>query len=175
MKAPRNLSAREKLLLITAVIVSASYLFVLFLKGPLMNRYFSLDSLIREKKAALAKFRWLLENKDAITKNYAGLSRDLQEALDTEAGGSVLALSWIEKAATSCKVRIIELRPEEPPSGAGPKSVYLKTEGSIESYFKFIDALERSLLSLAIKEVQLSAKPGASGLESLIIISDSKP
>jgi hypothetical protein len=76
----------------------------------------------------------------------------------------------LENLAKGAGIKIVDIRPE-----TSRKSdsiiIELRTEGSIDSYGKFIYDVETSLFLLKVKRLQLTAKPNTASLEGVFTIS----
>jgi hypothetical protein len=164
------LSAREKnILYLTIGVVVFSVAFNIFI-WPVLNKDAKLNTEIRQARARLNKYTRLLAQKDTIliksSKLFSPLAT-LNQKMDTD----VLALSELESLANDANVRIIDLRPQASRGSKKEIIIEARTEGTMESYMKFIYNIEQSLSSLTIKKFQINSRLGAQILEGTFTIS----
>lgn len=168
----RLLTQREKIIFYLAIaIVTFSIVFNFFL-APLVNKISTLHREIRTTRQKFKKYIRLLAQKDQLRDKYNQLT--LQFRLP-EAGSDALVgvLSELENLARDTNIRLVDVRPQS--EGKGDLSqgirVDLRTEGTMESYLKFIYGIENSLLLLEIKKFQLSTKVNSLTLDGNFSIS----
>lgn len=167
------LSTREKIILaFTILVIVFSVLFNL-LFSPLLAKNAELSGQIKIAEARIRKGYRLLSQKEALLKRFNSLPEAIKRTLSGE-DTSVGILSEIERVAKASLLRIIDIRPQTGEGGLSSKKtvIWLKTEGNIENYLKFIYDIENSLSFLKISEFQLSSQGGKQALEGTFLISE---
>lgn len=168
---PKILAKREKIILSATIGVIVFSLVFNFLIAPVLSKNDSLNKEINITRTKLKKYMRLLTQKEVIQTKYKKFSSTLR--LPEQEDAAVSALAELENLANNANIRIIDIRPQPAKSLNLYKEIIidLRAEGNMESYLKFIYNIEHSLLSLAIKRLQLNAKPNAQVLEGSFSIS----
>jgi len=152
------LSKREKVIFYATVGVIIFAVIFNFFIAPVLTKNDALNREIKVNRSKLAKYLWLLNNREAIQKKYSKFA-PLGSLTGRQEDAAVDTMSGLENLAKNANVRIVDLRPQQ----AG--KIDLRTEGSMENYLKFIYDLENSLLLLKIKKIQISSRPNTTTLE----------
>lgn len=169
------LSKKEEIILYITIAVIFSSVGLNAIATPLFNKNKALNKEIYFNKVKLTKYHRLLKQRVDIQNRYNELFARLGgnfSGLDKSAN----ALSNLDTLAKSANIRIVDMRPEvAPKSQAAYKEVIigLKTEGTMESYLKFLYEIEYPFSSLSIKNFQLNVKPNTQFLEGIFTISQS--
>lgn len=164
------LSKREKTILFTTIGVILFALCFNLIFAPFFNRNASLNREIIVTRSKLNKYIHLLKQKERIEGLYGELS---SLAANGTGNPAVDALREIENLAKTANVKIIEVRPQgtRQVGAERERSIDMRCEASIESYFKFIYDLENSLSLLRIKSFQMTAKPNSGLIETVFQLS----
>jgi NhaP-type Na+/H+ or K+/H+ antiporter len=168
----RIVSKRESIILfITIGVVGFSILFNTTLV-PVLQKNELLDKKIALSKRKLMSYRRLLSQKEKITNEY---SRFFSGApgQGKQGDASVAELYVLENLAKEEKIRIVEIRPRGgAEEGIAEKKplFFMRTEGGLDGYVKFIYELENPLSLIRIKSFQLTAKPNAQALEGSFVV-----
>jgi hypothetical protein len=163
----RIISKRERTILYLTIFVIVFAVFFNFLIAPVLSRYDNLTREIKVNSAKLKKYRRLLGQKDIIQGKYKSFSSSLKVS-GAQRDNVLSTLAALEEMAKNANLRIVDVRPERQRLERNRYkeiTIELKTEGSMESYLKFIYDIQNSLLLLRIKEFQLNARANTQSLE----------
>lgn len=164
------LNTREQaILFITIVIIIFAVIFNILI-APILEKNNELNREIAVTRTRLIKYSRLLSQKETIEAKYNKLAIP---GLNIEQSGTlVAALSEIQALANNAGIRLLDIRPQTQRSAAAKEiAIDVRAEGSMDSYMKFIYQIEHSLSSLAIKKIQIGAKPNTQSLEGNFTIS----
>jgi hypothetical protein len=168
----RILSKRETVILsVTAGVVLFSVLFNTVLL-PVLRKNEILDKKIALSRGKLANYRRLLSQKEKIRNEYSRFFSGAQGQGKT-GDASVAALYTLENLAKEANVRIVEIRPRGGPEEGGSEKntlFFMRLEGPLEGYVKFMYELENPLSLIRIKSFQVNARPNAQLLEGSLIV-----
>lgn len=165
------LAKREKIILYAAIALLIFSVGLNFIIQPILKKNDMLNKEISVTRAKLSRALKLLSQKDIVEGRYNKFFSAFpvfEKSEDTP----VSILSALEAVAVNSEMRIIEMRPQAGKK-IGPYQeavIDLRTEGSIESYIRFIYEIDNSLAALQIKKIQLNAKPNAYALEGIFSI-----
>ncbi|MCG8431818.1 MAG: hypothetical protein MJA29_11680 [Candidatus Omnitrophica bacterium] len=170
----RGLSKREKItagITLAVVIVSVGYRFVFM---PWNERRQRLDAQLSLMGKQWRNYAALLSRQDLISSRFKEVfssAGPVDPALDAGLG----VISELESLGRQNGMQIIDIRPQG--GGDSQRALYredlytLRTKGAVESYLKFIYALEHSLSLLHIRRVALIAKPQSQEIEGVFTLS----
>jgi len=168
----RVVSKREFVILfITVGVVVFSILFNTALV-PILQKNEVLDKKIALSKRKLMSYRRLLSQKEKIKNEYSSFFSGAP-GQGKQGDSSVAALYLLENLAQEARIRIIEIRPQggaEEGSAGKNTLFFMRTEGELEGYVKFIYELENPLSLILIKSFQLSVKPNTQVLEGSFVV-----
>ena len=165
-------SKREKtILLFTIALIVFSVVFNLVIE-PIILRNETLNKEIRIARLKLRQYVRVLSKKEALESSYNKLSASLGQASLME-NAAVGTLSEIEELAKSSNIQIVDIRPQSSRNISGYKENYveLRTEGTMESYLKFLYNIENSLSLIKVEKLHLSLKPNSVLLEGSLLVS----
>jgi len=166
------LSFREKTIIfitIGAVVASIGFNFIV---EPILKNNNDLNNKIKVETAKLKKYMQLLNQKEFISSKYNKFSETLlSSGINKESYVNILSV--IENLAKESGIQIIDMRPENPKSANLYKEslIELRTEGDMESYFKFLYNIENSTILFTVKSFQLNTKPNSALLDGNFSIS----
>lgn len=168
------LNKREKLVFNLAVAAILFMLIFNFIISPIMARYVQLNKEIAVTRAKLSKYMVLLSQKEKIQKQYSDKFNSVPSLPELKQDYLVLVLSELQDLAKKAEISIIDLRPQQGVKSGSPLNkeiiIEMRTEGSMEGYFKFIYDIENSLWILDIKKFQLLTKGNSAVLEGVFTI-----
>lgn len=163
------LNKREKILFEIAIAaIIFGFVFNIFL-WPVLNKNYILNKEIGLTRIKLKRYLGLLKQKDYLENKY----RDFSAISGTREDATLAGLSELEGIAKASDIRIIDIRPQtQKGSGLHQENLIdFRTEGTMESYIRFIYTIENSPSLLRIKKFQLNAKPNTSTLDGSFSIS----
>ncbi len=151
-----NISKREKsVLIITAAVIMSAFFFN-FVIEPFFKTWKHVNNQILVKKTALKKDLRLLENRDAIIKEYntyAGSANNMSDIL-----------GYIEKKADSLGIRTENIKPRPVVQKEFYKEyiIELEIEGAFSAINKFASELLKSPTFITLKKFNLRPAKGTS-------------
>lgn len=162
----RNLSKRERYILISAIIVIISAIFYNFIIEPIFRKWHYINNEIIITKARVRKNLKLLETQDTIINEYNTFASNLTNIPKI--------LSYIEKEALLLEIKIANIKPHP----VVRKEYYeeyiieLQIEGEFPNINRFISQLIKSPLFITVKKLDLRRTDEASlYLKGTIILS----
>ncbi len=165
----KMLKKREKIILYVTIIIVFFSITFNFLISPVLEKYEALAKEINVSRNRLKKYMMLLVRKDEIQNRYGRFSSKLNSAADNK-DALLITMANLENLAKDAGIKIIDIRPQASRKG-DLIIIELRTEGSVDSYGKFIYDVETSLLLLKVKRLQFAAKPNTAALEGAFTIS----
>lgn len=163
----RVLSKREKIILIFTIGLIAFSLAFNLVVLPVLRKNDSLNKRIEAARLRLARYNYLLSQKEAILGRAGGLAAGGLPGEPKDA--AVAVLSEVEALAKEANIRLVDIRPR--PAKGKQIEVDIRTEGDMQGYLNFIYALEDALSLLTVDKYQLSAKINSPYLEGSFSIS----
>lgn len=162
----RVLSKREKSILIFTAGVILAALTVNLIIIPLLIQSSRLNNEIRFAQAKVAKYKWLISNKESLRKQYPLPKPQASGRPDTVTG----TLEEIEQIASSAGIRITDIRPD---MQGRQMQIEMRADGNMEGYINLIYNLESSLLLFNIQECAFTMNSRGKLLEGVFKISRS--
>jgi len=171
------LSKRETVILSITIGVVLFSVFLNTALMPVLRSNDLLDKKIMAAKAKLIKYRRIISQKEKITGEYSKFfSGSLIQGKQEDA--SVAALYALENLAKEAQIRIIEIRPRGASEEAAVEKstlFFIRAEGPMEGYLRFVYELENPFSLIRIKSFQLSAKTNTQSLEGNLVVSGEMP
>jgi Tfp pilus assembly protein PilO len=163
---------RQKVILYIAIVAVVSAAAFHFLIAPITGQNHALSKEIREAQSRLNRYQRLLSQKEYLQSRYRQFN-SAENFLSPGKDALVAAFQELENLAQKAGVRIMDIRPANPGESDAYKEnvISLKTEGDVESYFRFMFDIEHSLSLLKIKSLQLNIKTGNGLLDGDFLVS----
>ncbi len=168
----RVFSKRETVVLFVTVGVVFFAVFFNTALAPVLRKNDLLDRKIVLSKRKLANYRLLLSRQEKIRNEYRKFFSGAWGQGKT-GDTAVAALYLLENLAKEARVSIIEIRPRGgSEDGFSEKNTlfFLRTEGALEGYVRFIYELENPLSLIRIRSFQLNARPNSQALEGSFVV-----
>jgi hypothetical protein len=139
---------------------------------PVLHKNEILNEKVSLSKRKLISYRRLLSREGKIKNEYSRFFSGVTGP-GKQGDPSVAALYILENLAKEAGIRIVDIRPRGGPGeGSAEKNTlfFLRTEGSLEGYVKFMYELENPLSLIRIKSFHLSVKPDARLFEGSFLV-----
>lgn len=158
----KNLSKREKLLLIVTLSIGCVVGIYVMIIEPIGIRWKMLDEQTESKVAQIIKDKTLLSAYKEMEKEYAKY-QDLIQGSKNEEEELAKALGEIEAISKTSSCRILNVKSLSSKSVADYKEISFEVtaEGSIVEISQFLYAIETSAKCLRVRHFTISAKSGA--------------
>lgn len=161
----KQLSKREKRILVSVIVLTIAGLCYNFLVEPLFTRWRSTDSRIELIKVRLKKSLLLIKEKQKVDVEYSTYEQKLKSKGSNEQDISLI-LDEIEKIASGSGLNITSMRPK-PPNQKDYYSkftVEIETESDMSSLMRFIYNIKNSPQILKIEKLNLNTRSSRQGV-----------
>lgn len=166
-----TLNTREKKIIYAAAYMAAFACLVHFLIEPAFSNNMKLNQQIKTTHIKLAKYKNLMRQRQEIQEKYDRLSPLLINIAE-ENTQTASPLLLLENLAKESNIHVSDIRPQETKqiNNYNETNIYLKSEGDIRGYIKFIYSIGRSSSLFAIKKLKLSNQTNTRRLEGVFTI-----
>jgi len=161
----KQLSQREKRILISVIAVTILGLCYNFLVEPLFTRWSNANNRIELTKVKLKKSLSLIKEKQKVDAQYLTYEQKLKSRGSDEQD-ITLILDEIEKVASRSSLNITSMRPK-PPNQKDYYSkftVEIETESNMDSLMKFIYQIKNSPQMLKMERLNLNTRSSQQGV-----------
>ncbi len=161
----KQMSKREKKILVSVVLVTIIGLCYNFLIEPLFMRWRSTNSRIEIVKVKLKKSLSLIKDKQKVDAEYLKYEKKLKSKGSDEQDISLI-LDEIEKAASGSGLSITSMRPKPPrhKDYYSKFTVEIETESGMNALMQFIYRIKNSGQMLKIEKLSLNTRSSQQGV-----------
>ncbi len=161
----KQLSEREKRILIAVIVITITGLCYNFFLEPLFMRWRSTNRKIGLTKIKLKKSLSLIKERRKVDEEYAAYEEKLKSKGSNEQDISLI-LDEIEKVASRSGLNITSMRPRPPiqKDYYNKFAVEIETESDMNSLMKFIYHIKNSPQMLKIEKLNLNTRSSQRGV-----------
>ncbi|MDD2702656.1 MAG: hypothetical protein PHC33_01440 [Candidatus Omnitrophica bacterium] len=168
----RIISKRESIVLFITIGVVGFSIFLNSALVPVLHKNEMLNKKVALSKRKLMSYRRLLSREGKIKNEYSRFFSGVT-GLGEQGDTYVAVLYILENLAEESGIRIVDIRPRGSTGGVSFEKntlFFMRTEGSLEGYVKFMYELENPLSLIRIKSFQLGVKPDARIFEGSFLV-----